>query len=48
MFGFDTNASKSDQLKSLDKIEEWLREEAEEWDNSEPKVFMPKEFFNAI
>jgi len=44
LFGFDEpNASKDDRSRALNKILKWISKNSNEWDSSEPKVYLPKE-----
>ena len=47
LFGFEgflePDARKLEQIRSLDKICEWMSKNWHKWDSSDPKVFLPKE-----
>lgn len=44
-YNLRVDSPNSDQFKALDKIAEWLEENGDKWDSSEPQVFCPKEQF---
>ncbi len=44
-FGLKIDSPNHAQFKALDDIEEWLDENGDKWDVSEPHVFCPKEQF---
>lgn len=44
-FGLEIDSPNHAQFKALDDIEEWLEENGDKWDASEPQVFCPKEQF---
>ena len=49
LFGYDEpNASRYEKLRSLDEIIEWIFENKDEWDSSEPNVYLPKEIVQGL
>lgn len=46
MFGLDLSRARYQIDKSLGKMTEWLMEEGDKWDSTEPKVFFPTELLN--
>jgi hypothetical protein len=46
MFGLDLTASPDEIDESLLQITEWLINEGDKWDSTEPKVFFPKQWLH--
>lgn len=46
MFGLDLSRARYQIDKSLIKMTEWLMDEGDKWDSTEPKVFFPAEVLN--
>ena len=42
--GLDRSSNQSKQYKALDKIEDWLEDEGEEWDSTYPKLFLDGDY----
>ena len=48
LFGYTTDASQHDRKKSAEKILDWLIENGDTWDSTEPKVFLPEKQFKEL
>ncbi len=47
LFGYEPNSPVKEQQKSLKKIIEWLLDEGEEWDRTDPQIPCPKELYKS-
>ena len=45
LFGYEEASSDSDEKRALKKIRNWLKDEGQEWDETEPRVPCQKEVF---
>lgn len=48
LFGYDPSADYDDQEVSLKKLKDWLKDEADEWDATEPQVSYPKKAYRSL